>query len=248
MQIKRSKIFYGILAFLLLVNIILIFDLNQFYIRPVLGFIFLITIPGLLLMLIFRIRSVGFWEYLVYTIGLSVAFIMFAGLLVNWDLPFLGITDKPLSLAPILVSFHILLLIMWVYAILRSADLKPLEIKPIKLDTRNKIFFIIPMLFPVLSILGAFLLNNHGPNILTMIMLGGIALYVLFLVLHRDKLNENVFPWALWMIGLSLLLMFSLRSFYVFGSDLSSEYGVFKATANNFHWSIENYKSSYNSL
>src|SRR3989344_8879378 len=109
MQIKRSSIFYSILAFIVLVNLFLIFDINFLYIRPILGFIFLITIPGLLLMLIFRIRSGGFWEDLVYTIGFSVAFIMFAGLLVNWDLPFLGITDKPLSLMPILISFDILL-------------------------------------------------------------------------------------------------------------------------------------------
>src|SRR3990167_10030478 len=200
----KNKLFIGILILGLIVNLLIIFNLNYFYIRAILAFVFIITIPGLLIMLCLKIRNINFWEYLVYTIGLSVAFIMFAGLAVNWDLPFLGITDKPLALAPILISFDILLLIMWVYAILRNADIKPLEIKPIKLDTRNKIFFITPMLFPVLSILGAFLLNNHGPNILTMIMLGGIALYVLFLVLHRDKLNENVFQWAILLISISL--------------------------------------------
>jgi len=248
MILTHPKIFYSILAFIVLVNILLIFDINFLYIRPILGFIFLITVPGLLLMLIFRIRSVGFWEYLVYTIGLSVAFIMFAGLLVNWDLPFLGITDKPLALAPILISFDILLLIMWVYAILRNADIKPLEIKPIKLDTRNKIFFIIPMLFPVLSILGAFLLNNHGPNILTMIMLGGIALYVLFLVLHRDKLNENVFPWAILLISISLLLSGWLRSWLVSGVDINLEYGIFQLTKEKSIWSLSNFHNAYNAM
>ena len=94
MHLTRSKIFYGILAFLLIVNLLVIFNIDYFYIRAILAFIFIVTIPGLLIMLIFKIREVGFWEYLVYTIGLSIAFIMFAGLVVNWTLPFLHITDK----------------------------------------------------------------------------------------------------------------------------------------------------------
>ncbi|MBS3072930.1 hypothetical protein J4477_03795 [Candidatus Pacearchaeota archaeon] len=122
-----------------------------------------------------KIREVGFWEYLVYTVGLSISFIMFAGLAVNWILPWLNITDKPLSLYPILTCFNLFLLVFWLVAFIRNQDLKPLEVKYSKLDLLNRIFFIVPMSFPVLSILGAFLLNNHGTNILTMIMLGGIG-------------------------------------------------------------------------
>lgn len=246
--LTRNKLFIGILAFLLLVNILVIFNINQFYLRPILAFIFLITIPGLLIMLCFKIRSIGFWEYLVYTIGLSVAFIMFAGLIVNWTLPFLHITDKPLSLIPILISFDNFLLMMWLYALIRNLDLKPLEIKSPKLDATNHIFFIIPMIFPVLSILGAFLLNNHGPNYLTMIMLGGIALYVFFLVIFRNKLNENVFPWAILMISISLLLSGWLRSWFVSGVDINLEYSIFQLTQEKAIWSLSNFYNTYNAM
>jgi uncharacterized membrane protein len=225
-NLNRYNLFIVLALFFVIVNILVGFNLNFLYIRQILGFLFLILIPGLLIMLCFKIRKVGFWEYLVYTIGLSVAFIMFAGLAVNWTLPLLHITDKPLSLYPILICFDLFLIILGVVAWKRNQDLEH-EFTTPKLDKLNNIFFIIPMLFPVLSILGAFILNNHGPNFLTMIMLGGIAVYVLFLVIFRKRLNENIWPWALYWMGLALLLMYSMRSWYIFGSDITSEYYFF---------------------
>ncbi len=245
-SISRNNLFFGIIAFLILVNILVFFNINQFYIRAILGFIFIITIPGLLIMLMLKIRSVGFWEYLVYTIGLSVSFIMFGGLAVNWILPWLNITDKPLALLPVLTCFNIFLLSFWLIAFIKNQDLKPLKISFPKLDITNQIFFIVPVIFPVLSVLGAFILNNHGPNYLTMIMLGGIAIYVFCVVWFRDKLNENVYPWALWLMGLSLLLMYSLRSWYFMGSDVISEYHFFDLVTKNNLWDINSYAHSYN--
>lgn len=244
--LNKTRIFFGILTFLILVNILIFFNLNQFYIRAVLAFIFLITVPGLLIMLMLKIRSIGFWEYLVYTVGLSVSFIMFAGLAVNWILPWLNITDKPLSLYPILACFDLFLLIFLLIAYIRNKDMKPFDIKTPKLDAINNIFFIIPMFFPVLSILGAFLLNNHGTNILTMIMLGGIAVYVLLLTIFRKRLDKNIYPWALYLIGLSLLLMFSMRSWFISGYDISNEYHVFNLASTNQIWLLEIFHNAYN--
>lgn len=245
MNLTKNKIFFGILTFLLIVNLLIIFNLNQFYIRAVLGFIFLITIPGLLIMLMMKIRGVGAWEYLVYVVGLSVSFIMFGSLAVNWILPWLNITDKPLSLLPILICFNVFLLGFWIVAYIRNKKLL-LEIKSPKLNLTNRIFFVVPMLFPILSILGAFLLNNHGTNILTMIMLGGIVVYVFFLVILREKLNPNIYPWVLWMMGLSLLLMLSLRSWYLGGFDITREYYTLQLTKENFYWGMSNFKNAYN--
>ncbi len=244
--LTKNKLFLGILFFLLIINILVGFDINQFYIRAILALIFLITIPGLLIMLMLKIRKVGFWEYLVYVVGLSISFIMFGGLTVNWILPWLNITDKPLSLFPILICFNIFLISFWIVAYIRNKDLKPLNITYPKLDLTNRIFFIIPMLFPVLSILGAFLLNNHGTNILTMIMIGGITVYVFLLVIFRKKLNENVFLWALYWMGLALLLSFSLRGNYVIGFDINQEMKVLKLILLNGHWSMNLFQDAYN--
>lgn len=246
-SINRNNLILGLTIFTLIVNVLVLFNINGLYFRAILGFLFLISVPGLLLMLIFKIREVGFWEYLVYTVGLSIAFIMFGGLAVNWGLPALGITDKPLALIPILVCFDIFLLIMGFFAYKRNSDLD-FKIKFPKFSNLDRIFIIIPMWFPVLAILGAFVLNNFGSNILTMVLLGSIAVYVLLLVIFRDKLNENVFPWALWMIGLSLLLASSMRSWFIVGGDANAEYSIFKMTEVNGFWNPNVLKNSYNAM
>ena len=230
---------------MLLVDLLVLFNLNFFYIRAILAFIFIITIPGLLIMLCLKIRDIGFWEYLVYTIGLSIAFIMFAGLHANWTLPALHITDKPLSTIPILIEFNIFLLILGFFAYKRNSDFSFSPRLP-KFSILDRIFFVIPMFFPVLSIFGAFLLNNHGPNYLTMIMLGAIAVYVFLFVLLKDKLNENIYPWAIWMISSSLLFMVSLRGWGVQSHDIIYEVKVFRITQINSLWDINNFKNAYN--
>lgn len=235
MIINAKNLFLNLAAFMLLVDVLVGLDINAFYIRAVLAFLFITIVPGLLVMLIMRIREFGFWEYLVYTVGLSISFIMFAGLAVNWILPWLNITDKPLSLWPILLSFNLFLLIMMNVAYRRNKDLHYVAEFP-QLDTINNIFFIIPMLFPVMAILGAFILNNNGPNTITMIMLGSIAVYVFLLVLFRKRLNENVYPWSILFISLSLLLMFSMRSWYITGWDISQEQYLFRNTLENGIW------------
>lgn len=246
--LTRGSLFLGILVFMILINILVGFNINFLYLRQIFGFLFLILIPGLLIILCFKIRTVKFWEYLVYTVGLSIAFIMFAGLAVNWTLPALNITDKPLSLWPILICFDIFLLGLWLTAIYRNKDLKPFDITIPKLDTINRIFFIIPMIFPLLSILGAFLLNNHGPNILTMIMLGGIAVYVLLLVLFRKHMNENVWPWAILLISISILMMGWMRSWYVSGIDINLEYSLFQLTKEEGIWRLHNMPNNYDAM
>src|SRR3989344_6406565 len=147
MKLTKNKLFIAILAFMLLVDLLILFNLNFFYIRAILAFVFLITIPGLLIMLCLKIRNIGFWEYLVYTVGLSVAFIMFVGLHANWTLPALHITDKPLSTIPILIEFDIFLLILSFFAYKRNTDFSFSPRLP-KFSLLDRIFFLIPLCFP----------------------------------------------------------------------------------------------------
>ena len=245
-NVTRKKVALFILSSLVIMNLLIVFEFNKFYIRPIITFLFLLFIPGLILMFSLKIRKVKFWEYLVYTIGLSISFIVFGGLTINWILPFLDITHKPLSTIPILTCFNLFLIILGTIAWKRNRDLKSFKVTMPKLDAINHIFFIIPISFPAISILGAFLLNNFGPNLLSMILLGNIATYILFLTIFKKHLNENVYPWALWMIGLSLLLSFSMRSWYINGWDNFLEYYVFNLAKNYSVWEYSRYISSYN--
>ncbi|MFC1682141.1 DUF2206 domain-containing protein [Nanoarchaeota archaeon] len=79
-------------------------------------------------------------------------------------------------------------------------------------------------------------------------MLGGIAVYVLMLVIFRKKLDGNVWPWALWMIGLSFLFMFCLRGWHIPASgDIGQEYRVFKIVMEDNFWKMSSFVDPYNS-
>lgn len=244
MKLTKSKIFFGILFFIIIINLLILFDVEYFYLGAIFSFIFLITIPGLLIMLMLKIREIGFWKYLVYTIGLSIAFLMFGGLFINWTLPLVGI-DKPLSLMPLLISFDIFLLIFWIIAFKRNIKIS-LEVEQPRLDFINKSFLIIPTIFPILSVFGAITLNNHGPNYLTKMAIGGIAVYIFFIVLLRKKINKNIYPWSIIMISLSLLLAASLRSWYVSAFDMHLEYYVFQLIKEKQYWSMQLFNHAYN--
>ena len=244
MKLTKNKIFFGILIFGLIVNLLVLFDIQCFYLTAIFSFIFLTTVPGLLIILMLKIREVDFWEYLVYTIGLSIAFLMFGGLFINWVLPLIGIY-KPLSTVPLLISFDIFLLIFWIIALKRNNKIY-LKVELPQLDLLNKSFLVIPIIFPILTILGAITLNNHGPNYLPLIVLGGIAIYVFLVALLRKKLNKNIYPWSIVMVSLSLLLAASLRSWYVSGIDTNLEYYIFQLIKEKQYWNVQQFSHAYN--
>ena len=66
MKLTKNKIIFGILIFGLIVNFLVFFDIQYLYLGAIFSFIFLTTVPGLLIMLMLKIREVDFWEYLVY--------------------------------------------------------------------------------------------------------------------------------------------------------------------------------------
>lgn len=245
MKLTKNKLLFGIVIFGLITNLIVLFDIQYYYLRALFSFIFLITIPGLLIILMLKVRKIGFWECLVYTIGLSIAFLIFGGLAVNVILPWLHITDKPLSLIPLLIGFDISLSLFGLIAYKRNKEIS-LKIRLPKPDWLSRIFFIIPIIFLLLSILGTITLNNGGPNYLIIIMFGGILLFILGVVLFREILDQNIYPWAIFMISLSLLLMCSLRSWHIIGWDINLEYKIFRLTATNYLWSLSNSNDNYN--
>ncbi len=246
MKLDANKLFAALLLLGLTTILLIMLDVQYCYLRAIVALIFLTATPGLLIMLMLKVRTIGLWEYLVYTVGLSIAFIMFAGLAVNWILPWMHITDKPLSLTPLLASFDAVLSIFGIIAYKRNRELS-LRISLPNPNRLDKVLFTFAIVFPILGVLGAITLNNGGSNYLTMVMLGGIAVYVLVIVLLREKLNEHVYPWAILLTSVSLLLMYSLRSWHIAGWDINQEYQMFQITKSAGYWSPDLIGHAYNS-
>ncbi len=218
--------------------------------QAALTFAFWITVPGLLLMLILRVGRVDFWTYLSYAVGSSMAFLLFVGLLIDVGLPLLGVA-RPLSSGPLVCGLTVPLLAAIPVALRRNGGAgrrlaigRPSRAAGLRwLDVAH---IVAPVPLVGLGVLGPLSLNNGGPATLTMLLLLGIAVYVFSLVACARRLNERIYPFAVVMIALALLLMTSLRGWYISGHDVLEEFLVFQVTLVREHWSPANVNHTFN--
>ena len=236
--------------FLILILILLITDLaillNIPFLRPILGFLCFTIIPGLLIIHILKLNKIKFLKKFVLSVGLSIAFLMFVGLLVN---SFHPLISKPLSLPPLLISFNAILIIFAFIAYKKNEDdFEITDVFNFKLDLKDKLASILlfPVLFPFLAIFGTYLMNTQGNNIILLIMLFLIPAYVVVVVYFGDRIPGATYPVAVLLIGMSLLLMHGLTCNYITGSDIHQEYYVFQLARSNFHWNMSQSYSAVN--
>jgi len=199
----------------------------------IVGFIYLCFIPGAVILRAFKWHRLGWVKTLLYSVGLSIASLMFLGLFINSVYPYIGIS-KPLSAIPLIVSITIAVLILSIVAYVRDRDF-------VSTEQLNKSPLLSPpllflVLLPLLSVLGAEMVNVYQSNTLLMILEPLLAL-VPILMVFTGFIPKKLYPLAIFMVALSLLLQLSLISSYLWGSDIIGEYAAYKVVEMNSIWS-----------
>jgi uncharacterized membrane protein len=201
--------------------------------RQVICFIYFTFIPGFVFLKTLKLDKLDGVEIILFSVGLSVAFLMLAGLLVNEFSSLFGFL-QPLSLVPLMIALNSLILIGMVLVYLKNKEVEIWKIRLIKASP----FMLLLLFLPVLSIVGAMYVNIYRNNLLLLFTIISISLLFVFGVLYK-KLTSKLYPLAVLMIAIATLYHSSLISNYIvpFGSDVPGEYFIFKITANNAHWS-----------
>jgi len=200
--------------------------------RQLIGFIFLIFVPGILILRILRLHKLGDIETLLYTVGLSIAVLMFTGCFVNVFYPFFGIS-KPISFVPLIITISMIVLVLCVLCYIRDKEFS----EPVYIDVKE--ILSPPALFlcliPLLAVLGTYFVNFHNTNILLMFLIVIIALTAI--IIGFDKfIPSNLYPLAVFMISISLLYHTSLISMYIWGWDIHYELYLVNLTKMNSIW------------
>ena len=230
-----KKCFAFIITILLLTDLAIF--LNIIVLRQILGFFFLTILPGYLILLVLKLNKIEFTEKFVLSVGLSVSFLMFFGLLLNNSLLGLGY-KTPLSTAPLLISLN-LVAIASIFVAYQMNKTTVFSFPDFNLSTPEKAFLVIPTLFPALSMLGTHLMKTADNNIILMFLLFLIPLYVAFVGFFNQKFPKRLYPVVIFLISVSLLLIFMLRFPHICGHDVHEEYGsYFQTTFDNLHWSV----------
>jgi len=208
-----------------------------FIIRQVVGFLYLTFVPGFVIIKLLKLDELDRLETVLFSVGLSVAFLMLAGLLVN-EFFFLFGVSQPLSLMPLIITFDNLILIGGILIYLRGGDVKLyngdlLRFSPIAL---------LLGCLPILSMLGTTSVKTYGNNFILLFMIILIALVFVVGVLSKRSIQPEFYPFAVVMIAVSLLYHSSLisNSMIHFGSDMPGEVFAFKIVENNAYWNPVN--------
>jgi uncharacterized membrane protein len=203
--------------------------------RQVFGLVYLLFVPGTIIIQLLDLEKLSKLEVLLITVGLSVVFLMIAGLLLNELAGFAGFSDplQPsfLMVAPtILTAFGVIISYRRRKA-LTFSTLLTLKHKPLIL-----VFFGVV----VMSVAGSISASLYGNNSVLLFLLILIPSLFVWLIFSKEKNLEKIYAIAIFVIALALLYHSSLISRFVFSSDSPIEYAVFNNTLENQIWSVAN--------
>jgi len=243
-SISIKKQLVGIGLIILMTDLFILFDVA--ILRQVFALLCFTIIPGFLIVSILKLDRLGFVGKFVLSVGLSVVFLMFAGLFIN-EVYFLVGYSTPLSPLSLMISFSVILFLLIFFSYKRNKEKERFSIPRLNLENYGRVLVFIPLSFPVLSIFGTRLMNTAENNIIVLFLISLIVVYVLLLAFLNKNVPRGAYPIAILMITISLLFLVSLRSNHIMGGDVHSEYMIFQLTYEHLHWDIAYSRHIYNS-
>lgn len=207
------------------------FDIPIF--RQVIGFFYLTFIPGVVLLRVSKVHNLGRMRTLMYSVGLSIAFLMLIGLFINVFCPVVGIS-KPISMVPVVSTVSAAVIILCILSYVRDRDFSATV-----LYSFNRKAILSPMTWalcalPLLSIIGTYFMNQMNSNTILLILLGTISIIPILTVFRRFP--TGIYPLAIFAIALSLLFHNTLISSYLTGWDIQSEFYFASLVKANSYW------------
>lgn len=209
--------------------------------RQILGFLCFIPLMGMVTMPLIKVKCTSRSEFLIYACGLGIVMMMILGLLVNSLYPLI---NKPLSLAPMLIALNLYMLAALFLGVAFKRDV-PYQFEKAPMQPGTIKYMLVISLLPAMAILGTWAMNVYGFNLILMLMI--LAIAIVFLAVLLDKqVPDGIYPLLVLASSLSLLLLYSMRSFYLIGFDVHGEYYAFQLALANYHWSLGDYLHIYN--
>jgi len=210
--------------------------LSLSYLRAFFWLLFLLFIPGLHLLRFLKIQNLDFLGIILFSLGFSLAILMGVGFFLNFVIHLFS-WGYPFSVNYIFFAYVFILCLFLSYEYLISLLVKKEE--KIQSDFINWELNLLPsslllLLLPLLAIIGTYLFNYYNINQITLIFL--LLSSLLPIIVGYGKLPQHQYPFAIFMLSLSLLLHRALLSNYIWGWDIHVEYYIIKDIINTGFW------------
>lgn len=200
-------------------------------IRQALGLIYLTFVPGFAILCLIK-ADLDLTDKCLFAVGLSIAYIMFVGLLLNLACPLFGFTQtltSPLFMVIINATVAVL-----VFLGKRDYDHSEFFVHKSKVF----VFFCITLcaIF-IASIAGTLSASSTAENSLILLLtILAVAFLIGLLASLKINFSSNLYPLILLIIAVTLLFHVSLFSGFIHGGDIFGEYAVFKLTERASQW------------
>jgi len=232
--VSNWKVFFMIAIIIQLITYLSIF-LNIGVIRQIVGFLYLILLPGIFIIKILKIRKLDITDMFLFSIGLSIVFLMLTGFFMNSLYPIFGITE-PLSYFLVIVSTGIATIILCTLAYPTEKTMA--ELVNVNSNTSSSHFFtwFFLLSIPLLSIIGTIQVNSLGDNSILLISFIVISILVILTICSKRLIPVN--PWIVLIIAIALLLHILLISPYLIGYDIHTELYFFNSAISHSRWNF----------
>ena len=190
----------------------------------------LAVLPGQLLLRALRMPAASIRRYVPYLPCASVAVLVATTLVVDLVGPPLGV-HEPLRQWPLLIGLNLALPGL---ARLGHGATASFELKSSDLIGRAR--WLWPLLLPLASVVAAARLDNGEGNALAILVLVAVAVMIPTCTALADRMHRRQMNLILYGSGLALMLLTSMRSSYVIGFDINSEYFDLHQTVVNGIW------------
>jgi uncharacterized membrane protein len=195
-------------------------------------------------------QSVKLHEALLYSLGLVLLGLMIGGLIINAVLPLVGIA-RPLDRLPVVVTLSIALtgLALWRrrrWRLFDGLDLQSRTVMYVPFGTRDRLMLITGAALVVGSVAGAIRLNNQAGSGVTTAMIVVAVVVIVCLFAWQRILNGVTIGTTIYLLSLALLLMTSLRGWYVSGHDIQLELRMYEMASSQGQWNIGLFRAPYN--
>jgi uncharacterized membrane protein len=98
---------------------------------------------------------------------------------------------------------------------------------------RDFLVAMFPSVFALQAIVGAFHLNNGGDGAIVVALLAEITVFLAYLVIGAKRHSDTAIAIAVSLVALALLLMTSMRGWFITGHDIQREFQVFMLAEKN---------------
>jgi uncharacterized membrane protein len=190
----------------------------------------LAVLPGQLLLRALKIPAASIRRYVAYLPCASVAVLIAITFAVDLVGPPLGV-HEPLRRWPLLIGLNLALPGL-AHLGHRASDFCELK----NSDFIGRVRWFWPLLLPLASVVAAARLDNGDGNALAILVLVAVAVMIPTCTVLANGMHRRQMNFVLYGCGLALMLLTSMRSSYVIGFDINSEYFDFHQTVVNGIW------------